>query len=166
MFLLKGVKQNLNEEKKHTILFDRNIYFYNNVIFPKMILKIQCDSHLKSVLELCCDLNASVKFFLCLFFFFSCHGKLVYKQGMNRGKNCPVLTRLGSDGEWAWQNPKRQEKFSENWLNFYHVPCGSRLQVRLIEKGQTGLPLKAKRLPPVSSIFSESSGAWSAVVET
>lgn len=121
MFLLKGVKQNLNEGKEHTILFDRNIYFYNNVIFPKMILKIQCDSNLKSVLVLCCDLSANVKVFLCLFFLFSCHEKLMHKQSMSRGKE---LSGADKVGEW-WRvdltKPQEAGKLAENWLNFYHV---------------------------------------------
>lgn len=94
MVLLTGVKQNLNVGKEHTILFDRNIYFYN-VIFPKMILKIQCDSNLTSVLELCCDLNANVKVFLCLFFLFSCHEKLMHQQGMSRGEELSGADKVG-----------------------------------------------------------------------
>lgn len=135
---MKGIRQNLNEEKEHIILFDRNIYLYNNVIFPKIILKIQCDSNLKSILELCCDLTANVNIFLCWFFLFGCHEKLMHKQGMSRGKELSCADKVGE--WWRVDLTKTQEagKVFENLLNFYHVLCGSRLQDGPWGRGRLG----------------------------
>lgn len=151
---MKGIKPNLNEEKEHTILFDRNIYLYNNVIFPKIILKIQCDSNLKSILELCCDLNANVNIFLCWFFLFSCHEKLMHKQGMSREKKLSGADKVGE--WWRVDLTKPQEAGEVFWKLAQLLPCAVWIQApgQAMGKGQTGLPLKAKLFASGSSIFS------------